>query len=142
MSILHFTPSLLSVSDKLHALINKQLQTSIVATTPNSETLSINFRDRSYSAEEGGYHPVEIGLKIENNMLNILYITDFAFMGNHYPELERCIDFDFGNQVAFSVATGWQSIRSEGIDELYKMWEHNFLHYVEAECYDEIAITH
>lgn len=142
MSILHFTPSLLSVSDKLHALINKQLQTSIVATTPNSETLSINFRDKSYSAEEGGYHPVEIGLKIENNMLNILYITDFAFMGNHYPELERCIDFDFGNQVAFTVATGWQSIRSEGIDELYKMWEYNFLHYVEAECYDEIAITH
>lgn len=142
MSILHFTPSLLSVSDKLYALINKQLQTSLEATTPNSETLSINFRDRNYSAEEGGYHPVEIGLKIENNMLNILYITDFAFMGNHYPELERCIDFDFGNQVAFSVATGWQSIRSEGIDELYKMWEHNFLHYVEAECYDEIAITH
>lgn len=62
-------------------------------------------------------------------------------MGNYYPELERCIDFDFGNQVVFTVATGWQSIRSEGIDELYKMWEQNFLHYIDINCFDEIVVS-
>ncbi len=143
MSILHFTPSALAVSNKLLTLLNQHCHASMESTQSTSHALSIHFRDKSYSAEEGGYHPVEIGLNIVNDKtVDILYITDFAYMGNYYPELERCIDFDFGNQVAFTVATGWQSILSPGIDELYQMWEQNFLQYVEWECYDDIQISH
>lgn len=143
MFILHFTPSALAVSNKLLTLLNQHCHASMESTQSTSHALSIHFRDKSYSAEEGGYHPVEIGLNIVNGKtVDILYITDFAYMGSYYPELERCIDFDFGNQVAFTVATGWQSIRSPGIDELYQMWEQNFLQYVEWECYDDIQISH
>lgn len=143
MSILNFTPSVLPVSNKLLTLLNQHCHASMESTQSTSHALSIHFRDKSYSAEEGGYHPVEIGLNIvSGKTVDILYITDFAYMGNYYPELERCIDFDFGNQVAFTVATGWQSIRSPGFDELYQMWEQNFLQYVEWECYDDIQISH
>ncbi|MFW1401402.1 DUF2787 family protein [Vibrio parahaemolyticus] len=143
MSILNFTPSVLPVSNKLLALLNQHCHASMESTQSTSHALSIHFRDKSYSAEEGGYHPVEIGLNIVNDKtVDILYITDFAYMGSYYPELERCIDFDLGNQVAFTVATGWQSIRSPGFDELYQMWEQNFLQYVEWECYDDIQISH
>ncbi|MCG6275134.1 DUF2787 domain-containing protein [Vibrio vulnificus] len=143
MSILNFTPSVLPVSNKLLTLLNQHCHASMESTQSTSHALSIHFRDKSYSAEEGGYHPVEIGLNIVNDKtVDILYITDFAYMGSYYPELERCIDFDFGNQVAFTVATGWQSIRSPGFDELYQMWEQNFLQYVEWECYDDIQISH
>lgn len=108
MSILKFTPSALPVSNKLLALLSQYCHASMESTQSTSYTLSIHFRDKSYSAEEGGYHPVEIGLNIvSGKTVDILYITDFAYMGNYYPELERCIDFDFGNQVAFTVATGW-----------------------------------
>ncbi|MCS0307436.1 DUF2787 domain-containing protein [Vibrio diabolicus] len=141
MSILNFTPSVLPVSNKLLTLLNQHCHASMESTQSTSHALSIHFRDKSYSAEEGGYHPVEIGLNIVNGKtVDILYITDFAYMGSYYPELERCIDF--GNQVAFTVATGWQSIRSPGIDELYQMWEQNFLQYVEWECYDDIQISY
>ncbi|MCU8488099.1 DUF2787 domain-containing protein [Vibrio vulnificus] len=143
MSILNFTPSVLPVSNKLLTLLNQHCHASMESTQSTSHALSIHFRDKSYSAEEGGSHPVEIGLNIVNGKtVDILYITDFAYMGSYYPELERCIDFDFGNQVAFTVATGWQSIRSPGFDELYQMWEQNFLQYVEWECYDDIQISH
>ncbi|EJL6343082.1 DUF2787 domain-containing protein [Vibrio cholerae] len=141
MSILKFTPSALPVSNKLLALLSQYCHASMESTQSTCYTLSIHFRDKSYSAEEGGYHPVEIGLNIvSGKTVDILYITDFAYMGNYYPELERCIDFDFGNQVAFTVATGWQSIRTPGIDELYQMWEQNFLQYVEWTCYDDIEV--
>nr|WP_315865763.1 DUF2787 family protein [Vibrio vulnificus] len=33
-------------------------------------------------------------------------------------------------------------MRSPGFDELYQMWEQNFLQYVEWECYDDIQISH
>jgi hypothetical protein len=144
MSTLNFAPPSLPVSKQLQSLLSQYCQNTFPSeeTKTTSSTITINFRDKSYSAEEGGYHPVEISLNIkEDHTLDILYITDFAYMGNYYPELERCIDFDFGNQVVFTVATGWQSIRSEGIDELYKMWEQNFLHYIDINCFDEIVAS-
>lgn len=62
-------------------------------------------------------------------------------MGNYYPELERSLDLDFGNQVAFTVATGWQSIQSPGIDDLYQLWERNFISYVNMGAFDVVQIN-
>lgn len=101
----------------------------------------INFRDKSYSAESGGYHPVEISLsKDANNRYTILYITDFSYCGLHFPELERDLDFDFGNSAAFTRCGGWTSICSPEIVELYPLWEENFVAYLEMDVYDQIDI--
>ncbi|MBY8252053.1 DUF2787 domain-containing protein [Vibrio fluvialis] len=137
--VIEFTPCALSVSEKLHTLITQEL---IKEGTATSSHITLNFRDSSYSAENGGFHPVEIGLQRNGDgHFDILYITDFAFMGNYYPELERSLDFDFGNQVAFTVATGWQSIQSPGIDDLYQLWERNFISYVNMGAFDVVQIN-
>lgn len=51
--------------------------------------VSLLFKDLSYSAENGGYHPVEIRLISRNDEWYFDYITDFSYMGVVYPELER-----------------------------------------------------
>ncbi|MFA0249609.1 DUF2787 domain-containing protein [Vibrio sp. 10N.261.45.A4] len=101
----------------------------------------INFRDKDYSAENGGYHPVEISLsKDAHNHYTILYITDFSFCGGPYPELERDIDFDFGNSAAFTRYGGWASICSPAIVELYPLWEDNFIANLDTDTYDQIEV--
>lgn len=86
MSILNFTPSVLPASNKLLALLNQHCHSSMESTQSTSHALSIHFRDKSYSTEEGGYHPVDIGLNIVNGKtVDILYITDFSYMGSYYP---------------------------------------------------------
>ncbi|MBF4427280.1 DUF2787 family protein, partial [Vibrio anguillarum] len=64
MSKLTFTASLLPVSKQLHTLLSEHFNAHLL----NSETLTtsrylvFNFRDNSYSAEEGGFHPVEMAI--------------------------------------------------------------------------------
>jgi hypothetical protein len=70
--------------EKLFQLINTELSdTATPANTPNAITL--NFRDPSYSAETGGYHPVEIRLENKSELWQIAYITDFSFQGSPFP---------------------------------------------------------
>ena len=56
-----------------------------------SEIVALNFRDPSYSAENGGYHPVEIHVDSKGN---ILCVTDFSFAGIH-PFIELGIELDW-----------------------------------------------
>ncbi|MFC5077306.1 hypothetical protein VTH8203_02736 [Vibrio thalassae] len=104
--------------------------------------VTLNFRDKSYSAANGGFHPVEIALqKIKDAHYSILYITDFSYCGGPYPELERDVDFDIGNGMAFSCYGGWQSIREPLMAELYELWQSNFVAYVDMDAYDEIKVS-
>lgn len=57
--------------------------------------VSLLFKDLSYSAEKGGYHPVEIRLILRNDEWYFDYITDFSYMGTVYPELEKEIDISW-----------------------------------------------
>lgn len=50
---------------------------------------SLLFKDLSYSAEKGGYHPVEIRLIPRNDEWYFDYITDFGYMGVVYPNWKR-----------------------------------------------------
>ncbi|MEB5518275.1 DUF2787 family protein, partial [Vibrio cholerae] len=64
MSDILFSPSSLPIAKSLHALLGKtlaehQAQDEALAT---SQSVVMNFRDSSYSAEDGGFHPVEIAL--------------------------------------------------------------------------------
>ncbi|CAK2006115.1 DUF2787 domain-containing protein [Vibrio crassostreae] len=134
-----FSKCSLPISIKLQTALLKHINTQ-----PNQsgDYLTLNFRDTTYSAEAGGYHPVEIALQKDSaERWSILYITDFAYMGNYYPELERNVDFDIGNNMAFFTGVGWQAIDAYGVNDFYKIWESNFLSYLDMESYDQIEVS-
>ncbi len=145
MPKLSFIPAVLPISNKLHTILNneyaKQLKVNYSLST--SRYLVFNFRDKSYSAEEGGYHPVEIAICIQpNEQWSIEYITDFAYMGSYYPELERNLDFDFRAGQFFAAYRGWLPMKSSrDARELYQLWEQNFLAYLDIDAFDEIEVT-
>lgn len=134
-----FTPCSLPVSIEFHQLLVKHINSLNEEDEPS---ITINFRDTSYSAEEGGFHPVEIGLQKQTTGLwAILYITDFAYFGNVYPELERSVDFDIANQMAFFTGIGWQDIDTSGVNDFYELWESNFLAYVAMDAFDQVKVS-
>ncbi|HDI3249966.1 TPA: DUF2787 domain-containing protein [Vibrio cholerae] len=140
MQTLTFAPCQLPVSAKLHELMNKQLHERVVS--PEVNAITINFRDKSYSAEDGGFHPVEIMIeKKQDETWGFGYITDFAYIGNYYPELERNIDFDFREQHCFVALVGWIPMNTNDVKEFYSTWENNFLSYVGMDVFDEIEIN-
>ncbi len=141
---LTITSSYSPISQNLKSLLKSKVEAfwEQNPTKMDSESLMINFRDTTYSADAGGYHPVEIMLlKEKQSQYQIQYITDFAYMGNAYPELERNVDFDIANGQAFIAPMGWQSCHSQSIVEFYTLWERNFLDYVQMKAYDEIKIS-
>jgi hypothetical protein len=60
-------------------------------TLESSEVVALNFRDPTYSAESGGYHPVEIHVDSKGDVLSI---TDFAYFGCP-PMVELGIELDW-----------------------------------------------
>ena len=93
----------------------------------NENGVTINFRDPNYSAENGGYHPVEIRLENEGDCWRFCYITDFCFVGNgHMAELAKDLDFDFDAGVLQSLH-GTYPI--EQVIEIFQVWETNFIYY-------------
>ncbi|WP_300179833.1 DUF2787 domain-containing protein [uncultured Aliivibrio sp.] len=139
-------PTLLPVSNKLNQCLIDALNQRPELHSGLEETNSVtfNFRDKSYSAENGGFHPVEIALTKEaDNTWHYAYITDFAFVGNHYPELAKELDFDFLSGEWFASYLGdYSSIKNNAnAAELYRLWEHNFLAYASMGMYDEIEIN-
>ena len=142
----NLVPTLLPVSNKLNQCLVDALNQRPELHSGLEETNSVtfNFRDKSYSAENGGFHPVEIALTKEaDNTWHYAYITDFAFVGNHYPELAKELDFDFLSGEWFACyLEDYSSIKNNAnAAELYRLWEHNFLAYASMRMYDEIEIN-
>ncbi|MDH5938669.1 DUF2787 domain-containing protein [Vibrio splendidus] len=101
----------------------------------------IHFSNKHYSAEHGGYHPVEITLKKDiNNKYTILYITDFSFNGYPYPTLERDIEFDFTHATVFTRYSGLKSISAPNTDKLYTLWESKFIANLAKGVYNPIEL--
>lgn len=91
------------------------------------DEVTFNFRDPTYSAERGGFHPVEIRLEKRQNIWHLCYITDFCFVGKgHEAELAKELDFDFQAGV-FQNLFGIFPIE-QAID-IYPIWEGNFFYY-------------
>jgi hypothetical protein len=129
----------LSISPRLQTVLIELIKTKA---TDSVTAITLNFRDTTYSAEAGGFHPVEIAMQKDSaQRWSILYITDFAYMGNYYPELERSVDFDIGNNMAFFTGVGWQAIDAYGVNDFYQIWEGNFLSYLEMDAFDEIKLS-
>lgn len=85
------------------------------------------FQDPSYSPSQGGYHPVEIRLIPHDDHFYFDYITDLAYVGRVYPELEKELDFSWTQQYIFHAGLGDLPYR-EGC-ELFKLWQDNFISY-------------
>ncbi|HCG9113749.1 DUF2787 domain-containing protein [Vibrio parahaemolyticus] len=145
MSQLTFTASTLPVSRTLHKLLGTLFTTHLLnnEALATSRYLVFNFRDKTYSADAGGFHPVEIAIcHTSTGEWSIEYITDFAYMGNYYPELERNLDFDFRVGQFFVAYQGWLPMQSSrDAKELYLLWESSFLAYVDMDSYNEITVT-
>ena len=111
------------ISKQLVGIICKELGD---AELENYRYAILNFRDPDYSAENGGFHPVEIAI---TGLGFISYITDFCYVGSHYmAELVKDIDFDFTCQQYLS---GNMPIREIEAKALFKLWEDNFCAYYE-----------
>lgn len=94
---------------------------------PLAQQICVNFRDPTYSAERGGYHPVEILLERYDTHYKLCYITDFCFVGlGDDAELAKSLDFEFVSGT-FQDLSGYYPI--EIAREIYSMWEDNFLTY-------------
>jgi len=101
------------------------------------DDIIINFRDPNYSAETGGFHPVEVYILANGT---IQYITDFAFVGGGgYEELVKEIDFDISLNL-------FQHFSHEYPIELgrdmYTIWQQNFVSYHQMGVYQTtVTIT-
>ncbi len=126
-------------SDKLKVILNQ-----IITQTDQSEAerYTVSFNDTDYSAEHGGFRPVEIAInQTASGEWIIEYITEFAYFGNYYPELERSVDFDISSGSWFMAYSGWSSIDCDDCREFYHLWESNFIQYIEMKVYDSITVT-
>ncbi len=101
----------------------------------------IHFSNKHYTAEHGGYQPVEIALaKDIHNLYSILCITDFSFNGYPYPTLERDIEFDFTHATVFTRYSGLKSMTAPNIDKLYTLWESKFIVNFAKGVYNQIEL--
>ncbi|HGO5293551.1 TPA: DUF2787 domain-containing protein [Photobacterium damselae subsp. damselae] len=148
MSVISFTPTLLPISNKLKLLLSQTLcvylTQAMQLNQQSAERYTFNFRDTSYNAENGGFRPVEITINQQSSgEWNIEYITEFAYFGNYYPELEKSIAFDITNNCWFTSHSGWLLLKNhqKDVNELYQLWESNFLAYVDMDAYDQIKVN-
>ncbi len=131
---------LLPVSVDLQDALNRVISES-GKWTPMIQSVVFNFRDSSYSSENGGWHPVEIRLFRLYDQWIFDYITDFAYCGGPYPELVKEVDFNFSSGTASFSYVPELPITSSEVMEFYSMWESNLLSYVEMGVFDEIKVT-
>lgn len=118
------------ITSKLTGIIKEALKGKDLA---GKTSITLNFRDPDYSAENGGYHPVEIMLKRKGDEWHILYITDFCYAGiGPYAELVKDLDFDFGAGV-FQTQYGYYRI--EEASDIYTVWEQNFCCYIKNDVF-------
>jgi hypothetical protein len=113
-------------------IMNNQLKD----TSPDaSEIVALNFRDPTYSAENGGYHPVEIHVDSKGDILSI---TDFAYFGMPpFAELGIELDWNF-EQDSFRQFDCFYDLEcGRGLLGLYTK---NFVAYHKGGCY-EVEVT-
>ncbi|EHG1331002.1 DUF2787 family protein [Vibrio vulnificus] len=131
---------LLPVSVDLQDTLNRVISDSS-KWTPMIQSVVFSFRDTNYSADAGGFHPIEIRLVRLYDQWIFDYITDFAYCGGSYPELVKEVDFNFSSGTASFSYVPELPITSSEVMEFYSMWESNFLSYVEMGVFDEIKVT-
>ncbi|WP_017446212.1 DUF2787 family protein [Gayadomonas joobiniege] len=108
----------------------KRLSTDI----STAQAITFNFRDPTYTAENGGFHPVEIRLEQIDGRWKMIYITDFQFVGFPFPELIKAIDVCFGTGRLFQF--GLQVLAKFQMREVFELFIRNFITYYELGAYE------
>lgn len=126
MRVIHQEGLTMPVSQELINAIFKEMENPPPHKT-RIAAVSLLFKDLSYSAENGGYHPVEIRLISRNDEWYFDYITDFSYMGTVYPELEKEIDISRSQQYVFLTHVG--NLPVNAARELFELWQSNFIQY-------------
>ena len=122
----------LPVPIELFEIINQSL-TGIPLPKRDFNSVTLNFRDPNYSSDNGGYHPVEIRLEKQNELWQLVYITDFSYQGGTFPELVKEIDVCFISKQVFNVFIGW--LQNRNAKELLTLFISNFIAYYANDCY-------
>lgn len=111
----------------------------LLAPYENEKAVTINFRDPNYSADDGGYHPVEIRLVNDGCEWHFSYITDFCYVGSGYcVELAKDLDFDFQAGLFQNLFGMYPIIQAT---EMYQTWENNFIYYATVQKIFTIKMT-
>lgn len=141
MNDIKFQPSALKISTKLLATLNKIIAEEDLTTEVTN--ITVNFRDCSYNCEAGGYHPVEIALQKEqeDDLWRLLYITDFCYYGYPYAELVKDLDFAFNTETFFAMYCSPRPITHHSVKDIFELWQHNFLSYLEFGAFDQIKVS-
>lgn len=125
------------VPDKLYSILSTELS-KVTAPPSDNVGITLNFRDTDYSAETGGFHPVEIRLVKHNNQWQFDYITDLSFQGYPCPELVKEIDICFQSKQVHCLYGG--SLNKKDGDELIGVFLTNFIGYVEMGVFS-VSVT-
>ncbi|MCT6519175.1 DUF2787 domain-containing protein [Proteus vulgaris] len=123
----------LPINPVLTTLLLHDIQHSSPSNKSTSNAVILNYYDPYYSPESGGYHPVEIRLFQLDNEWCFDYITDFAYMGTIYPELEKEFDVCWSQGYLYHAALG--DIDERAGDAFFKLWQENFIQYHKMGCY-------
>ena len=124
------------VNRQLVAILQQHMTEALSKTDDVSDldAITLNFRDPDYSAESGGYHPVEIRLTYQQSRWHLNYITDFSYVGSGWDtELAKELDFDFGLSVCMTRFMSDSPLT--GAVELYQLFETNFISYYQMDAY-------
>jgi hypothetical protein len=126
-----------SAPEKLYSLLNTELA-KLTEPQSNSTGITINFRDEDYSADKGGFHPVEMRLRKHKGLWQFEYITDFSYLGYPYPELVKEIDICFQTKQVDCLYGG--KLNKQDSDELIELFLTNFIGYVEMGAFS-VSVT-
>ncbi|MFM5332275.1 DUF2787 domain-containing protein [Aeromonas veronii] len=114
-----------------------QLDQEVAKTELNLECLTqltFNFRSPTYSAEQGGVHPVEIRLIRGLDGWLFDYVTDFSYQGlGQDAELCKELDFNFLDDEHY--LQGWGPMQRAEAHELFTLWQTNFIAYCRMGCF-------
>ncbi len=102
-------------------------------------TIVFNFRDSTYSNNNGGYHPVEISITSHKGLWQFDYITSFSYQGYPYPELAKEVDFDMGNGTGLVLPLAMMPLHE--VMDFYPTWEMNFIAYYDSGAFDEVKLS-
>ncbi|MGI2023576.1 DUF2787 domain-containing protein [Shewanella glacialipiscicola] len=122
--------TILSLPEPFYELLERQLA---ALNNPSLNIVTLNYRDPDYSAQRGGYHPVEINLYRQGDCWYLNDFTDFAYCGGTFSELEKEMDVLFQEKQVYNSFFGRCYL--EQADSLVRLLLENFCNYVEMEVY-------
>ena len=111
------------------------LLASVIQHHPKVFSITLNYSNADYTAETGGYCPVEIRLeRKQENRWHICYVTEFTYMATPFgQESTYAIDFDFSRGIGYQLGMVSEPIDAYG--PLYSLWQRNFCRYHSHDVY-------